>query len=453
MKNSSGNQGFIPGWGWLLGAVTVLILAAALLVILNHGPFSARLGNSVVRVHSVTVAPPGGVHAYFVAPLWRRKFDDFWLRHIGPSPFSPPNPMSAGFTSDDPIAAAFWITRNEGNRSISPNILKMEITDEHGCIYSNTFAHDQSLSLGSSTHHVAVASFSTLPRREQFFSAKIFFKDSSEAVSLRVENPFPKNVPQPPSEPLPISRKLQGSEFVLTGFNCSPTDKDQRFQAGLEIRTNGITPAFGWGEPTVEFEDLTGNQVKAPTCRHEKTYKVIASFFRSVDASFSPSEIWKLKIRLPGKGQCLNTNLSNELPNGKISICAIMKDGSFEFANETCTATGSVPTGRSWLYKSVPGALQIQTHEIALLVRPGIPTDRRLLVKATDETGHILPARAMRGVRDYIIEMANSSGAREVALELMIEKPLRIEYIAQPEMTTPSGKVYESREPFSWTIN
>jgi hypothetical protein len=436
----------------LLAAGAVLGIAFVLAVLYRHRIPSARVGKSVIRLQSITSAPPGGLHAYFVAPLWRRRFDDWWLRHIGSSPFPAASSMSAGFTSDDPIAAAFWLIRTEGSQSIPVNIRGIEIEDEHGCVFKSLYTADQILQLAGSKQHLGIASFSVLPRRERTFKAKLFCNDSAEPIFLTIQNPFPPTFPEPPPESIPIIRKQIGAEFVLTSFTISPEDKDQRFRAGLEIRTNGMSPAPGWGQPTVEFEDLTGNRLKSPACRGEKTYKVIANFYRSAEASFSPAEVWKLRVGVPPRGQCVTTNLSKDLPNGTISICAAMNDGAFEYVSERCTPSGPVPAERSWLYKCDQGGVQIQTHKVALLVRPGIPIDRRLLVRARDQQGNVEPARAMRGVRDYIIELNNPRDNVELELELMIEEPHRVEYVARPARTVPAGKEYKWEDPFSWTI-
>jgi hypothetical protein len=374
------------------------------------------------------------------------------LRYIGSSPFPAASALSTGFTSDDPIAAAFWLTRNEGSQSIPVNIRAIEIKDEHGCVFKSHHTADQILQLAGSKQHLGIASFSVLPRRERTFKAKLFCNDSAEPIFLAVQNPFPPTFPEPPAEAIPLIRKQKGAEFVLTSFTISPADKEQRFRAGLEIRTNGMAPAPGWGEPTVEFEDLTGNRLRSPACRNENTYKIIANFYRSAEASFTPAEVWRLRIKVPARGQCVTTNLSKDLPNGTIAICAAMTDGAFEYASESCTATGPAPAEKSWLYKCDQNAVQIQTHKVAVLVRPGIPIDRRLLVRARDQQGNIVPTRALRGVRDYIIELNIPTDNRELALELMIEGPHRIEYIARPAKTVPTGKEYAWENAFSGII-
>jgi len=305
------------------------------------------------------------------------------------------------------------------------------------CSSSDAFGH--------TTYGLTLSAY---PRRQREFLFD--FLDSKGAViaSLRVPNPVRGPFPEWRASPLPQTQT--NGPVGLTLENWEEIEEGQWHYPRLKFHLQATDPA--WTEARERYStlvDSTGNEGSFLS-RREKVWKLKTSVFRERLQDFTTNEQVSLtNIGLPMAGNFVAIDQSAERAGVGIKVLALAGTGTFEISNgiarfmlPTSSGAGSRSTS-SWGTNTTEfwgiGAptLMVEAKNMQL--------DDDLQFHVRDDTGRELKVASYgydgmnSGARMYKPSFTPSDGAKFVTVEIMVNRPLRFEFLVNPA-DVPAGK-------------
>ena len=349
------------------------------------------------------------------------------------------NQITIGTATTDPTAV-IWFSAfdptTERYKYISPD--SFEIVDDHGCVTRiSQFAGGAS----DPAFSVQRAYADVFPRRQKTFTFRASFS-GFPPLELKVPNQFQMSSTQEwTPEPLPATRTVGTTNFTLSRIRGHFTEGRHWFDAPLKIEIDG-KDRTSWFNSWPIYRDATGNRSHA-LCPYEPTWKVEYEVRHSHEAPFPEDQIVRISdLTFPKSGEVSHFRETRTLGVISVQFIGLCGPGDYKFSNGVCIASapyeGSIH-GESFSSSSSSGPpprveFAFRRSKASLLVTiNGLERSDDLLLRGRDDSGK--PFRiSFNGSADrtYRYELHAPTNATRFALELIPQKPVRVEYTVAP---------------------
>ncbi len=342
------------------------------------------------------------------------------------------------FTADP--SAIIWCSAfnpaTERYSYINPDHLR--IIDDHGC----------SFRIGSYGGGGSGPAFSVnrayspwFPRRQQTVVLEATFRNFPPLTFKFQNTAYAGAVNEFTPEPLPATRTLGTTNFTLTRIRGHFNKEGHWFEPRLKIAIDG-EDRTKWFKPRVNYRDATGNHGYS-LCPFEPTWKVEYDIFHSHEAPFAEDAILRIPdLEIPGPGKVVPLSRSEILGDLSLQFIALCGPGDFKFSNGVCIASApyNESVGGSSFSSSSSGGpprrveLSFRRKEPSLVIDVhNLGRSDELLLRGRDASGKFFPVTFNGSAdRTYRYELQPGTNAARFALELIREKPGRVEYTVAP---------------------
>ena len=424
-------------YGFLaLGALLLLGLVFVKTRPTGSAPSTPLPDGSVVTLEKVTF---GKNHVYTLEPEWRSalraRLPGFLSKFLGDPKFT----ARQTFPKDYLV---IWLVRRGPppvDLSSSPFWDHFETVDEHGCRFPiQSWGNN-----GGRDFQLTGLYAENFPRRGPSFTLNVYGAGRAPLASFQVPNPVAGPFPRWRAEELPITRKSGEFELTLADLKAHRSPTGECYAAPrFEVRRNGA-PDSEWGRQEVRYSDETGNESYA-LCPFEPVWKMDVMFYRTIEARFAESEIWRLRgLPVPTPGHLTAINQAHDLNGISIEALVLAGAGSYRFSNRVCVASApfSEETGEGTSSSSMitPGGMVnlfsiSRKYPVLLCVVQGLKSSQQLLIRATEDNGRVFQCETRGGMgnNEMFFSAPWSTNAAALDLEFIPQTALEAQYLVDP---------------------
>ncbi len=449
-------------------ALASAVVAVLILLFLNQPPrpIEYKLSDgSILRVEKISF---GKRDENFKVGGWTRTARNWVVDKLAkllPGRFTPARISSwrsYNLEHTNLSALHVWMTRRDPTtgKYLSVNFRTAVLVDKHGCPFLQTQAggYEDGLLGGGSGFSVGWFTFEAFPRREKNFRFRFPNNSIKSEADFMIPNPAP-----PPrqadwvAEPLPITKRDGDMAFTLADIkveiNHNYSASPYKIVPAFEVRERGQVTKQ-WQMLDMDLCDGSGNfasKINSQTpclCPWEPVWKIVARFFGSEQSASVSNSTWVISgIKVPGEGEFVALDATNEVQGVAMKAIALAGTGNVTYANGKITQASpfengkranSVGTTSYWTNYAVN--LGSITPIVTLETGP-LSENQRLTVRATDDQGrqvyaqesadrkgiHYMSNRDTRGPKFLILDLPKD--AKTVDLTFCIHNARTEEFI------------------------
>jgi len=431
------------------GIIIVLLMGVAVAVVVlgvwmlgaNHGRHATFPDGSTVEFLGTTVGT-----ATFTT---ERKWESF-ARHILPTRLQGWLPAIIGVcnNSNGSNSVTVHLRVINPSRTAGGSMPWQDYVaeDESGFRYPSGGGYCTSSDLSGNTW--CSLALSAYPRRQREFLFNFLDQKGVVVASLRVPNPV--RGPFPEWQPAPMPQTQTNGPVKLTLESLEEIRDGRWHYPRLKFHLQAIDPA--WAEAKERYStlvDSTGNEGSFLS-RREKTWKLKTSVFRERPQDFATNEQLVLtNIAVPTPGNFVTIVQSADRAGVSIKILVLAGTGTFGISNgitRFMLPTSSGAGGRSTTSQGTNTTEYWGIGAPTLLVEArNLQGDDEIQFHASDDTGRELNVASYGydgingGGRMYKPSFTPLDGAKSVTIQIMINRPLRFEFLVNPA-DVPVGK-------------
>jgi hypothetical protein len=425
----------------LIGVVAaIVVLCVWMLPGANRRRFATFPDGSTVEFLGTTV----GNASFTTEKKWQSI-----ARHILPPRFQNwiPAAITSGCGTASNSVTVHLRLANAAGGAGTPTLWQSYVAeDDSGFRYPSGGGYcSSSDALGHTTYALTLSAY---PRRQKEFLFD--FLDSKGAViaSLRVPNPV--RGPFPEWQPAPMPQTQTNGPVRLTLEKWEEIEEGQWYYPRLKFHLQATDPA--WTEARERYStlvDATGNEGSFLS-RRERVWKLKTSVFRERPQDFATNEqVILTNIAVPAAGQFVAIDRSVDRDGVGIKVLVLAGAGQFGISNGVTRFMFAPPTGTGSHSTSSWGTNSTESWGIGtptLLVEArNMQSDDDLQFHVRDDTGQELKVASYgydgmnSGARMYKPSFTPSDGAKFVTVQIMVNRPLRFEFLVNPA-DVPDGK-------------
>ena len=396
------------------------VAAVVLLVLEQPKPLEYKLPDgSVLRVEKVSIGKRESFKIGGPMRVAKGRVTD-WLAKRWPSRYTASSRTTRSWNNNVPVhtntdALNIWLTRRDAatGKYLDVGYQTAQLTDEHGCIFMATRAggYEDGL-LGPNNiggYSVGWFSFEAFPRHEKNLRFLLRNNGTRSDTDLTIPNPIPP--PGPVNwtvEPLPITKQDGDVAFTLTGV------KLETYHTGSTAATNRhyiITPSFEVrekGQLTQEWEAMdlelydgsgnfawTNNYQSLCLCPWESVWKLRVRFFGSEQSASASNSVWKISgVKVPGEGEFVALDATNEVQGVAMKVIALAGSGKVTYSNGKVTQASAFENGKransmsTGYFGNNNYTIDLASITPHLALEIGVLSEnQRLTLRATDDQG------------------------------------------------------------------
>ncbi|MDB6065865.1 MAG: hypothetical protein JWR26_2073 [Pedosphaera sp.] len=286
----------------------------------------------------------------------------------------------------------------------------------------------------------------SFPRRQSDFLFHLVDQNGAVIGSLRVPNPLRGPYPEWRPQPLPQIQTNGPVTITLSGMQAQLKPPWPHIEPKWRVTSEDKR----WINSRVRFQnflDATGNEGQMLP-QNEPAWKLRATVFRERLKLFAPDEMMTLtNLDLPASGNFISIDQSNTCAGVAIKVLLLAGAGQLTITNggaRAMTTSSSVGYSHSSSSGSI-GSTETwdSSNPFFLVEAQNIQPDDDILVRVIDETGHATKAESSmdstqpNGARIYLFSITPPNSAKTLAVEVLVNRPLKFEFMVNPADARP----------------
>ena len=341
-----------------------------------------------------------------------------WLAKEWPGRFRAPARNISSWWNNSTVhtntdALQIWVTRRDPVNGkyldvsgFGGGFRTAQLMDEHGCAFMATQAGGNEDGLlgpnGGGGYSVGWFTFEAFPRHEKSFRLKL---SGNRLLKTDAEFTIPNPAPPPhmadwTTEPLPITKRDGDMAFTLTGIKIETNYVERIAPEFEEMERGQLTKE--WQAVDLELYDGSGNfgsklnSQGGFLCPWESVWKLVVRFCGSEQSASASNSVWKISgVKVPGEGEFVALNATNQVQGVTMKVMALTGAGNVTYSNGVVAQASPFGGGdqrantestSTWGTTNYTVNLSSITPHVALEIG-ALSENERLTLRAIDDQG------------------------------------------------------------------